>query len=134
MDKDRNHGPLHGAGPALRDGVSPAVPGPFSALSREPTRAELLAQVAALEGKLASLPAIEQAKGALMVTYGITADAAFAVLRFHSQTRNVKVRAIAAQLPTLMCSTPSSAEAICRCPGDQSREPPPPGKTRLGQR
>ena len=63
----------------------------------------MLAKVAALEGKLLTLPAIEQAKGALMVTYGITADAAFALLRFHSQNRNVKVRAIAAQLTALMC-------------------------------
>lgn len=80
--------------------------------SPEPSRADLLARVAFLEGKLISLPAIEQAKGALMVTYGISADAAFSMLRFHSQNRNVKVRTIAAQLTTLMCHSTTSAEAI----------------------
>ena len=80
----------------------------------EPSRAELLARVAYLEDKLVTLPAIEQVKGALMLTYGISADAAFSLLRFHSQTRNVKVRAIATQLTTLMCSSPSSSEAINR--------------------
>jgi len=83
-------------------------------LPQESTRAALLARVADLEGRLATLPALEQAKGALMATYGISADAAFALLRFHSQNRNVKVRAIAAQLTTLMCAGPGSAEAIIR--------------------
>jgi len=80
----------------------------------EPTLGDLLAQVAALQGKLASLAAIEQAKGALMVTYGITADAAFDLLRFHSQNRNVKIRVIAAQLTTLLSTSPTSTEAITR--------------------
>ena len=65
---------------------------------REPTRDDLITQLAELKGKCASLAAIEQAKGALMVTYGLTADEAFDLLRFHSQTRNVKLRAIAAEL------------------------------------
>lgn len=80
--------------------------------STEPSRAKLLAQVAMLEGKLLTLPAIEQAKGALMLTYGLTADAAFALLRFHSQSRNLKIRAIAAQLTTLMCNTPTRPVAL----------------------
>lgn len=80
----------------------------------EPTRAELLVRVAYLENKLVTLPAIEQVKGALMVTYGLSADAAFNLLRFHSQNRNVKVRAIAGQLTTLMSTSSSSTEAIAR--------------------
>ena len=79
-----------------------------------PTRADLLAQVVALQGRLDTLPAIEQAKGALMLTYGLTADAAFDLLRFHSQHGNVKIRAIAAQLTSLISASPSSAEAITR--------------------
>jgi PAS domain S-box-containing protein len=86
----------------------------FPAAAGEPTRRDLLAQVAALQGRLASLAAIEQAKGALMVTYGITADAAFDLLRFHSQHRNVKIRVIAAQLTTLLSTSPTSTEAITR--------------------
>ena len=41
---------------------------------------------------------IEQAKGALMLTFGLSADAAFALLTWHSQRSNRKVRAIAADL------------------------------------
>ena len=60
------------------------------------TRAELLAQVVALQGKLESLPAIEQAKGALMITYGLDEAEAFALLRCHSQNTNIKLRDLAA--------------------------------------
>jgi len=41
---------------------------------------------------------IEQAKGALMLTFGLSEDAAFALLTWHSQRSNRKVRAIAADL------------------------------------
>ncbi|WP_110040037.1 PAS and ANTAR domain-containing protein [Nocardia neocaledoniensis] len=48
---------------------------------------------------------IEQAKGALMLAYGITADQAFRVLRWRSQETNIKLKTIAervvAELPTL---------------------------------
>lgn len=91
----------HLADPRLLDGSSPS-------------RAELLGRLAALQGKLASLAAIEQAKGALMVTYGLSADAAFALLRFHSQKRNVKIRSIADGVTAMMSSSPNSAEGINR--------------------
>lgn len=45
-----------------------------------------------------SRAAIEQAKGALMLAYGISADRAFAVLTWRSQESNVKVRDVARQL------------------------------------
>lgn len=41
---------------------------------------------------------IEQAKGMLMVVYGITADAAFDLLRWRSQEANVKLRLLAGQV------------------------------------
>lgn len=78
----------------------------------EPDRARLLAQVVALQGRLATLPEIEQAKGALMVTYGLSADAAFDLLRFHSQSGNVKIRALAAHLTGMMSALHTSGEAI----------------------
>ena len=78
----------------------------------ESTRDDLLAQLSAMQGMIATLAMIEQAKGALMVTYGLTADEAFQLLRFHSQTRNVKVRAIAAQLTSRLSSTPTCSRAI----------------------
>lgn len=41
---------------------------------------------------------IEQAKGMLMVVYGLTADAAFDLLRWRSQEANVKLRLLAEQV------------------------------------
>ena len=80
----------------------------------EPTRDDLLAQLAALQGRFASLAVIEQAKGALMVTYGLTADPAFDLLRFHSQTGNVKLRIIADELTSLLSTGTTSSEAVTR--------------------
>ena len=51
-----------------------------------------------LRRKLATQPVIEQAKGVLMVLYGIDSAAAFAVLRRWSQKRNVKVHTLAGEL------------------------------------
>lgn len=52
----------------------------------------------AVELSAGSRAAIEQAKGALMVTYGLDEDEAFAVLRWHSQHHNIKLRDIAARI------------------------------------
>ncbi|WP_040790394.1 PAS and ANTAR domain-containing protein [Nocardia paucivorans] len=46
----------------------------------------------------ASRAVIEQAKGALMVVYGINADQAFRVLIWRSQETNIKLRVLAEQL------------------------------------
>ncbi|PXX59739.1 ANTAR domain-containing protein [Nocardia tenerifensis] len=47
---------------------------------------------------LAARAVIEQAKGALMLVYGVDAEQAFRMLRRRSQATNVKLRALAAQL------------------------------------
>jgi hypothetical protein len=64
---------------------------------------------------------IEQAKGILMLSYGIDADAAFEVLRRHSQTTNTKVHDLAAHLvahaTTLHLETaPVQIQALLRQP------------------
>lgn len=41
---------------------------------------------------------IEQAKGMLMLVYGVNADRAFDMLRWRSQQENVKIRDVAAAL------------------------------------
>lgn len=51
---------------------------------------------AAVEGSAETRAAIEQAKGALMITYGLDEDEAFALLRWQSQRTNIKLRDIAA--------------------------------------
>lgn len=76
------------------------APGPagLHAVPSDRSTDEVMDLMAALQGRLATLPVIEQAKGALMMTYGLTADAAFAALRAHSQHRNIKIRDLAAEL------------------------------------
>jgi len=53
---------------------------------------------AAVQAALKSRAAIEQAKGILMVTYGISADRAFELLKWRSQESNIPVRKLAAQI------------------------------------
>lgn len=47
---------------------------------------------------LESHAAIDQAKGILMVTYGVGADEAFAILKQSSQRHNIRLRALAAEV------------------------------------
>jgi hypothetical protein len=49
----------------------------------------------AMEVISASRPTIEQAKGVLMMTYALDAEAAFELLRRYSQRENIKVRDVA---------------------------------------
>jgi len=56
---------------------------------------------------------IDQAKGALMVAYGLTDAEAFNVLRWHSQNANVKLRDLAAELMHRM-SLPQYAQLPAR--------------------
>jgi hypothetical protein len=56
---------------------------------------------AAVEGAAAHRAAIEQAKGALMLAYGIGPDAAFAILRQCSEHANLKLNVLAERLVEL---------------------------------
>ena len=71
-------------------------------------------EIADLRARLTTLPAIEQAKGALMAVYGLTPDAAFALLRWHSQQTNVKLRSIATELTGQPMTGPMSRSAAAR--------------------
>ena len=64
---------------------------------------------AALQASFAARAGIEQVKGALMLVYGIGADAAFEVLRSHSQVYNVKVSTLVANVLTMLTRRSSSA-------------------------
>jgi hypothetical protein len=70
----------------------------------------------ALDEQLPSLfesrAVIEQAKGALMVIYRISADQAFRVLQWRSQETNMKLRALAAQLVTEIGELPAAPSSI----------------------
>lgn len=58
-----------------------------------------------------SRPAIEQAKGVLMMTYAIDADQAFALMRRYSQLENVKVRDVARSVVESMSGRELPAES-----------------------
>lgn len=53
---------------------------------------------ATLPDLFAARASIEQAKGALMLVYGVKADQAFEMLQWRSQQTNTKLRALAAQI------------------------------------
>jgi PAS domain S-box-containing protein len=61
---------------------------------------------------------IDQAKGMLMVIYQLSADAAFAVLKWRSQERNLKLSIVAeklvAELPELLNAHPATRAPIDR--------------------
>jgi hypothetical protein len=63
---------------------------------------------AALQSLLRSRAPVEQVKGALMLIYGLTADAAFSVLRGYSQVYNVKVAAIVAAVLAAFQARPAT--------------------------
>lgn len=73
---------------------------------------------AALEAALKNRAGIDQVKGAIMVVHGLDADAAFALLRGHSQVYNKKVSAIVADLLVAFEQRPSS-EGITRAELDR---------------
>jgi PAS domain S-box-containing protein len=59
---------------------------------------------------------IDQAKGMLMVIYQLSADAAFAVLRWRSQEHNIKLSTVAeklvSELPDLLSANPATRRPI----------------------
>ncbi|MFF2027241.1 ANTAR domain-containing protein [Streptomyces sp. NPDC058171] len=57
---------------------------------------------------------IEQAKGMLMVAYGIGADRAFDVLTWHSQQTNTKLRTVAERLVAAVATTTTLLPAQVR--------------------
>lgn len=73
---------------------------------------------AALEAALKNRAGIDQVKGAIMLLHGLDADAAFALLRGHSQIYNKKVSALVADL-LVAFEQRSDSEGITRAEFDQ---------------
>ncbi|MUL48734.1 ANTAR domain-containing protein [Mycobacterium sp. CBMA293] len=65
----------------------------------------------AMSGVVESRALIEQAKGVLMVAYGVDADRAFDILKWRSQTTQVKLKTVAAQLLHALMRQGLSAES-----------------------
>ena len=72
----------------------------------------------ALQASFATRAGIEQVKGALMLVYGIDADAAFEVLRGHSQVYNTKVSTLVDRV-LAMFNRRSSTAGVTRGEIDQ---------------
>ncbi len=67
---------------------------------------------ATLRKAVASRAIIEQAKGALMLVYGLDADAAFALLSWQSQRENVKLRDLAKRLVAVVAGDSVTSVAL----------------------
>lgn len=87
-------------GEGLRDaaGLVEKLVGYYLDLTPEFAAENAAAADAAVAASAAARDTIEQAKGILMLGYGLDPDAAFAMLRWWSRNRNVKVREIAERL------------------------------------
>lgn len=97
VDADGVHRQVITVGAGVRDGAGAlvGVRGHMVDLTEAVRRSAAREVEEAIEGLSQSRPVIEQVKGALMLTYRIDADAAFALLRRYSQLVNVKVRDVA---------------------------------------
>ncbi|MDZ5623524.1 PAS and ANTAR domain-containing protein [Nocardioides bizhenqiangii] len=87
-------------GEGIRDGDGQVeqLVGYYLDLTPEFAAENAAAADAAVAASAAARETIEQAKGILMLGYGLDSDAAFAMLRWWSRNRNVKVREIADRL------------------------------------
>ncbi len=74
------------------------------------TRQEVLDE--ALPDLFEARAVIEQAKGVLMAIYRVSADQAFAVLRWRSQETNTKLRDLAKQMVAEICTLPAPAADV----------------------
>ena len=84
-----------GAGDFADDGALVGFSGILVDLTEAVRRTTAREVDEAMELMSQSRPAIEQTKGALMITYGLDADRAFQLLRSYSQHANVKLRDVA---------------------------------------
>jgi ANTAR domain/PAS fold len=78
--------------------------------ARSETRQEVLDE--ALPDLFENRAAIEQAKGALMAVYRVSAEQAFRVLQWRSQETNTKLRSLAKQLLRDIATLPPASAAI----------------------
>ena len=76
------------------------------------SRARSREVASSLRKAMASRATIEQAKGALMLVYGLDAEAAFSLLSWQSQRSNIKLRDLAERLVTVVGGDAHASAAI----------------------
>lgn len=89
---------LAGEGVFGADGAVTGIRGYLIDLTEPQARARSQEIASATRKAVASRATIEQAKGALMLVYGLDAEAAFALLSWQSQHSNIKLRDLAERL------------------------------------
>jgi anti-anti-sigma factor len=89
---------LAGEGVFDADGAVTGMRGYLIDLTEPQARARSQEIASATRKAVASRATIEQAKGALMLVYGLDAEAAFALLSWQSQHSNIKLRDLAERL------------------------------------
>ena len=80
---------------------------------------DLLAEIQALHSILAAHSQIEQAKGILMLSHGVTAPAAFDLLGRYADDHTISIRDLAAQLLGAVAQQPT-ANASSSAPADRA--------------
>jgi hypothetical protein len=94
---------LHGWTTAERPSPDTSADGSSTSTPEERVVADLARENENLRVAIDSRAVIEQAKGALMLRYGLDQDAAFAVLKRWSQDSNIKLHTIADTLINSVC-------------------------------
>jgi anti-anti-sigma factor len=89
---------IAGEGTFDADGAVTGIRGYLIDVTEPRARARSQEVASAMRKAIASRATIEQAKGALMLVYGLDAEAAFALLSWQSQHSNIKLRDLADRL------------------------------------
>lgn len=101
-----------GEGVISRQGQVTGLRGYLLDMTEPLSRARSREVAAALRKAIAARAVIEQAKGVLMLAYGLDAEAAFAMLSWQSQHANIKLRELAERLVAVVGGEASATAAI----------------------
>ncbi len=105
---------IAGEGIFGRDGQVTGLRGYLIDVTKPQNRARSRGAASTLRKAIAARAVIEQAKGALMLVYGLDAAAAFALLSWQSQHANIKLRELAERLVAAVGANASASSAIRR--------------------
>lgn len=103
---------IAGEGVFGRQGQVTGLRGYLIDVTEPQSRARSRKVAATLRRAIATRAVIEQAKGALMLVYGLDAEAAFAMLNWQSQHANIKLRELAERLVAAIGGDASATAAI----------------------
>ena len=103
---------IAGEGIFGRQGQVTGLRGYLIDVTEPQSRARSREVASALRKAIAMRAVIEQAKGALMLVYGLDAEAAFALLSWQSQHANIKLRELAERLVAAVGGDASATAAI----------------------